>query len=233
MELQRLRGAVEVAETVAATPSYEVYVEISRAVAAAYKPIPVVDSGRATTDTLVPGATIRGLGAFYRFIFLADHAAVEARSAASSAVILQGEYGRDYTLVQAREAVAMATEAAAGVPSSEEFVRQRIRADFDWLLTVCRDQGYTDATPVPPGAFGPMWPDGPPPGWPGEESDGEIVMELEVPEGLSDEEVARLASEAARHADAIYRAGGGRGLKVEWVEVRRGQPAPLPAGGPS
>jgi hypothetical protein len=79
-----------------------------------------------------------------------------------------------------------------------------------------------------------MWPNGPPDGWPPEESTvDEVVLELEIPEGATEEEVIRLATEVATRADAIYREGGGRGLKLEDLEIFSEQPATVPTGGAS
>jgi hypothetical protein len=38
--------------------------------------------------------------------------------------------------------------------------------DLELLLETARAKGWTDATPVPPESFGPLWPDGPLKGWP-------------------------------------------------------------------
>jgi hypothetical protein len=44
-----------------------------------------------------------------------------------------------------------------------------MRADLETLKRLIRDKGWTDQTPVPPRVFGPLWPQGPPEGWPAEE----------------------------------------------------------------
>jgi hypothetical protein len=41
-----------------------------------------------------------------------------------------------------------------------------IRRDFDHLLGLSNYFHWTDDTPVPPEVFGPLWPEGPPKGWP-------------------------------------------------------------------
>lgn len=41
-----------------------------------------------------------------------------------------------------------------------------IRSDFDHLAKLAEWQHWTDDTPVPPEVFGPLWPEGPPKGWP-------------------------------------------------------------------
>jgi hypothetical protein len=41
----------------------------------------------------------------------------------------------------------------------------RIRRDFDRLVYLAKTHAGTDDTPVPPDAFGPMWPEGRTPDW--------------------------------------------------------------------
>lgn len=95
-----------------------------------------------------------------------------------------------------------------------------IRSDFDILLTAARDEGWDDRTPVPPEFFGPLWPNGTPLEWPIQSSgDEKIVLEIEIPEGATDEEAAALARHLADRADDFHRARGGHGLKVETVTV--------------
>ena len=42
----------------------------------------------------------------------------------------------------------------------------QIRRDFDHLSRLAEWQKWDDDTPVPPEVFGPLWPEGPPKGWP-------------------------------------------------------------------
>lgn len=44
-----------------------------------------------------------------------------------------------------------------------------IRDDFDRIIYTARAEQWADDTPVPPEFFGPLWPNGPPSGWPTEE----------------------------------------------------------------
>lgn len=55
-----------------------------------------------------------------------------------------------------------------------------IREDFDLLAQTARAEQWTDNTPVPPEFFGPLWPDGPPPGWPTEKDGAAKISELSV-----------------------------------------------------
>lgn len=47
-----------------------------------------------------------------------------------------------------------------------ELTRNAIRADYKRLLKRAREEGWTDDTLVPERAFGPLWPNGEPDGWP-------------------------------------------------------------------
>ena len=62
---------------------------------------------------------------------------------------------------------------ANGIATSHETYAQAdltakavIRRDFDHLADLARSHHWTDDTPVPPEVFGPLWPEGPPDGWP-------------------------------------------------------------------
>lgn len=45
-------------------------------------------------------------------------------------------------------------------------IAPHIRRDFDHLAQLAEVRRWTDDTPVPPDVFGPLWPEGPPKGWP-------------------------------------------------------------------
>ena len=58
----------------------------------------------------------------------------------------------------------------------------------------------------------------------------ELVLEIDVPEGVSDDEIIARVREMALMADGLHRSLGGRGLKVERLEVH--QEAGVPVGAP-
>jgi hypothetical protein len=58
----------------------------------------------------------------------------------------------------------LAARAAAGIAAAG--VAAAIRGDFDQLAAAATAAGWDDSTPVPPTVFGPLWPHGPPVGWP-------------------------------------------------------------------
>lgn len=53
-----------------------------------------------------------------------------------------------------------------------------LRRDFDALAHLARWQHWTDDTPVPPEVFGPLWPEGPPKGWP---ADADLPHRADLP----------------------------------------------------
>ncbi len=62
--------------------------------------------------------------------------------------------------------VMIAVRSASGdaVPIAD--IHSVIRRDFDHLSSLAEWQQWDDDTPVPPEVFGPLWPEGPPKGWP-------------------------------------------------------------------
>jgi hypothetical protein len=94
--------------------------------------------------------------------------------------------------------------------------------DFELLLVASELEKWTDETPVPQEFFGPLWPDGEPPGWPvteeGSEND-QLVLQVEVPDDASDDEVIGKVKELVDQADSLQRAYGGHGLKIDSLEA--------------
>lgn len=60
----------------------------------------------------------------------------------------------------------LAITAAVRAAETLADLRPHIRRDFDHLARLAEWQRWTDDTPVPPEVFGPLWPEGPPKGWP-------------------------------------------------------------------
>lgn len=69
-----------------------------------------------------------------------------------------------------------------------------LRRDFDHLAALAGAQRWTDDMPVPPEVFGPLWPEGPPAGWP---ADPDVPSRTELPVTL----VAREGVESRVIAD--------------------------------
>jgi hypothetical protein len=81
---------------------------------------------------------------------------------------------------------AMAAFAAHG-RTTVALAQRAMCADYDALLRAAGAEQWTDTTPVPPEFFGPLWPGGPPPGWPtGPGGAEDLVPEIHFPPGASD-----------------------------------------------
>jgi hypothetical protein len=133
--------------------------------------------------------------------------------------------------------------------------RRAMRFDFDLLQRARREGRLTEETPVPPDFFGPVWPDGEPAGWPGPpynypdspvvedpsaqgtapvetwvDGGDEIVIELDVPEDLTQDDILRGIASLVDAADDLHRAHGGNGLQVADITIEReaGCPAGVP-----
>jgi hypothetical protein len=61
---------------------------------------------------------------------------------------------------------AAATARASTILDTSEATTGVIRRDFDHIASLAEWQKWTDDTPVSPEVFGPLWPEGPPKGWP-------------------------------------------------------------------
>jgi len=112
----------------------------------------------------------------------------------------------------------------------------QILRDFELLEAAAEREHWDDDTTVSPAFFGPMWPNGAPDGWPADETRkedevSELVVELEVPEGVTDEQLYKIAVRLAKRADKLHRAYGCRGLELRSIDVeedahvREGAPA--------
>jgi hypothetical protein len=123
-------------------------------------------------------------------------------------------------------------------PDSTGEIRRAMRLDFELLRQAAAREEWTDETLVTLEFFGPLWPEGPPRGWPGSEPNSEnveLVLTIDVPDRISDEDVLGLVAGLVKRADAVHRAYGGHGLQVEEgnVEIDRESLEPVPAGGRS
>ncbi|VTR93217.1 leucine-rich repeat : Leucine-rich repeat protein, putative OS=Trypanosoma vivax (strain Y486) GN=TvY486_0039050 PE=4 SV=1: Pkinase: LRR_4: LRR_4: LRR_4: LRR_4: LRR_4 [Gemmata massiliana] len=90
----------------------------------------------------------------------ADTVTDAARAAASE--------GKDVTFFAARATARAATAIRYALEASRvrDLITSEVRTDFDTLVWNARGAQWTDNTPVQPGVFGPLWPDGLPLGWP-------------------------------------------------------------------
>lgn len=134
-------------------------------------------------------------------------------------------YASAYSASHAAEAAAeVVVHAVDGgmLRGSADACQQMMRRDYELLCEASRREGWMDETPVPPEFFGLLWAWGPPEGWPGREemSEGcELVIELDVPEDISEEDLKATVAELTDKADTLHRAHGGGGLIVKNLEV--------------
>ncbi len=133
-----------------------------------------------------------------------------------------------------------AAAAWAGLPEPEipvePIIMPAMRQDYELLRRAAQAESWTDDTPVSPDFFGRLWPEGPPQNWPGPERSSdkdEVAVTIDVPEGVSDDDVLALVAGLVVQADAVHRAYGGHGLEVKEgnVEVDREALLPSPTGG--
>lgn len=101
---------------------------------------------------------------------------VETIRVAVMAASRHGSATADQDLIATSDVRAAATQAATAAQKIID-LSSVIRRDFDHLAELARRQNWADDTPVPPEVFGPLWPEGPPRGWP-EEQDGLNQSEL-------------------------------------------------------
>ena len=105
-----------------------------------------------------------------------------------------------------------------------------VRRDFDHLANLAEWQHWTDDTPVPPEVFGPLWPEGPPPGWPADpdvpqrtDLPLELLSRARVLERMTEDEAVNLFNAI----NAYYIARTGHRLTLE--DLRPSLPAAVPA----
>jgi hypothetical protein len=96
-----------------------------------------------------------------------------------------------------------------------------MRRDLALLLDLAKAEGWTDATGVDVDRLGPLWPDGPPEGWPADGSEDEprpvMKVQVTVPPGLTDAQRAQFEAKLADlfAAMSAYDAEmGGSGLRI-------------------
>lgn len=98
--------------------------------------------------------------------YAADAAAVASTTAAFSAdASVVAASARASAAASAAFSAGEAARAVHGAVAETGVIRA-MRADLDKLQAVAKQEGWTDETPVPPEFFGPLWPEGEPPGWP-------------------------------------------------------------------
>ena len=134
-----------------------------------------------------------------------------------------------HSYLSAKAAANAATDSARCAEGFRPQIVAAMRRDYELLKAAAQRERWTDDTPVPPEFFGPLWPDGAPEGWLFDSTSEEpvdLVIELEVPDNATGEEIASRLKELAREMDGMHRTLGGGGLKIKGVEVRVDANAP-------
>lgn len=95
-----------------------------------------------------------------------DHARFAIRAAEHACLSAYLSLTRDGAVNDATilETIHALDESRSASPIAD--LTPHIRRDFDHLASLAEWQKWDDDTPVPPEVFGPLWPEGPPKGWP-------------------------------------------------------------------
>lgn len=94
--------------------------------------------------------------------------------------------------------------------------------DLTLLKELSRYLQWTDDTPVSVKMLGPLWPEGEPEGWPIHEDASamsELIFDLEVPEGVSEQEVLERVRELYELANDLHKSFGGSGLTIKELTI--------------
>jgi hypothetical protein len=135
----------------------------------------VNEAEQSAADATAGPRTASGYDAAAAGYYAADDPHDEAAySAANAAAYAVADASDDQRSVRAFVAMNHAAHAAKSLAD----LRLHIRRDFDHLARLAEWQHWTDDTPVPPEVFGPLWPEGPPPGWP---ADPDIPHRTDLP----------------------------------------------------
>lgn len=103
-----------------------------------------------------------------------------------------------------------------------------IRQDLELVRECARNEHWTHSTPVSQHFFGALWPAPESTESDFAAGDEELVIELQVPAGVSLAELKRRALEAATLCDDLHRAYGGHGLQVSQIEILHDARVPVP-----
>ena len=168
----------------------------------------------AVSDVHTAYAAAAGADAAANAAEAADDADAAADAAAATAA--RAAYAAADGAAAAADAAAFAVDATDA--NADVTVRIAIRADFERLKRSAAAEHWTDETPIPPTVFGPLWPGGSPPGWPGASGGSHRAKpEIEPLVVVSFVEGDFTADEIAlflEHVSTTYREVGGNGLKV-------------------
>lgn len=101
-----------------------------------------------------------------------------------AAVAAADAYAVAYAAANAATAPSSAYAAYAAYTATLRIIKVPLEGivhrDFEIICKAARVNLWHDRSPIPRDVFGPMWPDGPPPGWPAEEGT-DAKQEVEIP----------------------------------------------------
>ena len=103
-----------------------------------------------------------------------------------------------------------ADDAAAAYANAREPLIAAMRRDYDLLAQAAQQQHWTHDTPVPPTFFGPLWPNGQPPGWPHPEIAQPSAIEIYLDPGNASKQTLQEVFQALSN---LHLAAGGLGLE--------------------
>ncbi len=119
---------------------------------------------------------------------------------------------------EAAEIVRQAVDAANQAVSAVTSIASDLRRDFDQLLNLALTDRWHASTPVPPEVFGPLWPEGPPKGWPVDpdaRKHTDIAMETVTGDGLEERIVEDEVVNLFNAMNHYHIARGGQPLSLE------------------
>ncbi len=160
-----------------------------------------------TTEQSATGAT----AAVYAEVAYADsvYAAIDAAADTANAAFDEA------TDAATTDAVSFAVDTAAHTfDAVGRWVIPIVRQDCEQVLNQNRLRHWTDATPVPPSVFGPLWPEGPPQDWPELPKPTLLKLTVQVPDGMDDAAVCEKLKTLTAALGRLNIAGGGHGLKL-------------------
>ncbi|MFN0133541.1 MAG: hypothetical protein ACKVW3_13565, partial [Phycisphaerales bacterium] len=121
----------------------------------------------------------------------------------------------------AANAAADAADAATrgGADAAREKIILAMRADFEVLLRLAKQEKWTGESPADPDRLGPLWPLGKPDGWPEGDTAAPPVLRIDitVPPGMTPEQSKEFNLRVAKFYAALSgldAAMGGHGLRI-------------------
>ncbi len=182
-----------------------------------------VDSAINTAEAHTFGSTVSlsSATAFAASVKAAGVASVQVSAANAAAYAVSGAIDAAICSIGFQHgATATFTVSVVNAAASIDAANARyILRDAEQLLRLAKEGGWSDRTPVPVTAFGPMWPDGPPAWARFKGVPKALELELVCPEGMSDDEFVSRLSDLVGEMDDYHRSIGGEGLDIDTLEI--------------